>query len=106
MKRIMFRDMALPGVVLCVSCAFAGCGSSVTGTYADASGSFGLDVKSGGQATITYMGAADPCTYTSTGKQLTLNCQGQAGNAVFTINDDGSLTGPPDSAIPQLKKTK
>ena len=105
MSKAMFRDVTWAGGLFCLCCMLAGC-SSVTGTYADASGTFGLDVQSGGKATLRFMGDSAPCTYTSTSKQLTLNCQGQPAGEVFTINSDGSLAPPPDTLIPVLKKTK
>lgn len=37
---------------------------------------------------------ATPCTYNQNGDKLTLNC-GEGVNVVFTVNNDGSLTGPP-----------
>ena len=106
MKKAIFRDLTWAGGLLCLSSVLVGCGSSVTGTYADAGGTFGLDVQSGGKATMSFMGMSMPCTYTTSGKQLTLNCQGQPANEVFTVNSDGSLAPPPDTMIPVLKKTK
>jgi hypothetical protein len=105
MSKAMFRDVTLAGGLFCLSCLLAGC-SSVTGTYADTTGSFGLDVQSGGKATMTFMGISSACTYTTSGKQLTLTCPGQPGGEVFTVNSDGSLAPPPDTLIPVLKKTK
>jgi hypothetical protein len=105
MSKAIFRDMTLAGGLLCLCSLLAAC-SSVTGTYADATGSFGLDVQSGGKATMRFMGQSIPCTYTSTSKLLTLNCEGQTQGEAFTINSDGSLAPPPDSLLPVLKKTK
>lgn len=90
--------------VLILVCA--ACGSGVKGTYSDPSGGFVLDLKSGGSASFTFAGDTAPCTYKVDGNNLTLNCQGQAGTAVFTIHDDGSLTGPPGSFMPALRKAK
>ena len=109
MSKAMFRDVTLAGGLLCLCGMLAACSSvtSVTGTYADTTGSFGLDVQSGGKATFRFMGEITaPCTYTTASKQLSLNCQGPAGNMVFTINGDGSLAPPADSLMPVLKKTK
>lgn len=105
MSKAKFRDVTLAGGLFFLSCVLAGC-SSVTGTYEDEGNSFGLDVQSGGKATMTFMGMSVPCTYTTSGKQLTLNCQGQPANEIFTINSDGSLAPPPGTLIPVLKKTK
>ena len=94
----------LAGVVVMLLCA--ACGSGVKGTYSDPQGAFVLDLKSGGSASFTFAGDTAPCTYKVDGNNLTLNCQGQAGTVVLTIHDDGSLTGPPGSFMPALRKTK
>lgn len=84
----------------------AGCTSDPTGTYSDANGAVLLELKSGGKANITFMGDVADCTDSASGKQLTLDCKGPAGKIVFTIHDDGSLTGPPGSFMPMLRKQK
>lgn len=86
--------------------ALAGCGRSMTGTYSDPAGSVLLELKSGGKANLTFMGQVADCTYTTSGPHLDLNCKGDAGNTVFTIHDDGSLTGAPGSFMPRLVKEK
>ncbi len=83
-----------------------GCGSGVSGTYTDPHGAITLDIKSGGTATITFMGETAQCTYTVDGKKLALNCKGDAGKMTFNIQDDGSLTGPPGTFMPPLRKKK
>jgi len=84
--------------------ALIGCGSGVQGTYSDPSGGFVLDLKSGGNATFTFAGQAASCTYKVDGKQLTLTCQGDTSPTVLTIQNDGSLTGPPGTMMPPLRK--
>jgi hypothetical protein len=83
-----------------------GCNSGPQGTYTDANGAVILEIKSGGKANFTFMGDVQDCTYDSSGKQLTLICKGEAGKTVFNIHDDGSLTGPPGSFMPPLRKEK
>lgn len=107
MNRSPLRDAAIVLAILAVlSCALAACGSGVQGTYSDNSGSLMLELHTGGQATFTFMGEAAQCTYAVDGKKLTLTCKGEAGKTVFTIHDDGSLTGPPGSFMPALRKAK
>ena len=53
MGKAMFRDVTWAGGLFCLCCMLAGC-ASVTGSYVDASGSFGLDVQSGGKATLRF----------------------------------------------------
>ena len=87
--------------------ALGGCGKSMTGTYSDANGAVILELRSGGQASFTFMGDVENCTYESNAKQLTLTCKGSpAPVTVFNIHDDGSLTGPAGSFMPPLRKDK
>ena len=72
------------------------CGNSVQGAYSDMSGAFILEVWPGGEATLTFQGEAMPCTYRVDKNQLMLDCKGD--KTVFTIHDDGSLTGPPGTS--------
>jgi hypothetical protein len=82
----------------------ASCGSKVEGTYSNANGSVMLELKSGGDANLTLMGETMPCTYKVDGSQVSVDCKGDT--TVFTIHDDGSLTGPPGSLIGALRKQK
>lgn len=82
------------------------CTASVQGTYVDQSGTWKLELKSGGKATFTFLGDANDCTYSTSGKQLTLNCKEPVGSSTVTVQDDGSLAGPPGSMIPVMRKQK
>ncbi len=93
-------------VTLASLAACDGCGSSVQGTYSDPNGAFTLELKSGGNAAFTFMGQTAQCTYTVDGNKLMLDCKGDPGKVTFTIHDDGSLTGPPGTFMPALRKTK
>ena len=84
----------------------AGCNSRLKGTYTDANGAVILELRSGGTANFTFMGDVQDCTFETSGKQITLSCKGEAGKTVFNIHDDGSLTGPPGSFMPPLRKQK
>ena len=86
--------------------ASLGCTSGPEGTYSDQMGSMVLELKSSGKANFTFEGDVADCAYTSSGKQITVNCKGAAGTTVFNVHDDGSLTGPPGSFIPALRKQK
>jgi hypothetical protein len=76
------------------------------GTYSDAGGGVVLDLRSGGKATFTFQGDAADCTYDTNEKKLSVDCKGPAGKTIFNVHDDGSLTGPPGSFIPALRKSK
>ncbi len=85
----------------------SGCNSGPRGTYTDANGAVILELRSGGKANFTFMGDVEECSYRSIDKQLTLTCKGSpAPTTVFNIHDDGSLTGPPGSFMPPLRKEK
>lgn len=86
--------------------AFPACTSGPSGTYSDPMGSVIVELKSGGKANITFQGQMVDCTHSSSGKELTLNCKEPAGKIVFTIHDDGSLTGPPEGFMPTLRQQK
>jgi hypothetical protein len=82
------------------------CSSGPSGTYSDANGAVLLELKSGGNANFTFMGDVADCKHSTSGNQLTLDCKGQPGKLALTIHDDGSLTGPPGSFMPMLRKQK
>ena len=90
----------------CAALLTGGCSTGMKGTYSDAGGGVVLDLRSGGKATFTFQGDAADCTYDTNDKKLTVDCKGPAGKSVFNIHDDGSLTGPPGSFIPALRKSK
>ena len=105
MKNKLVRSIAWAGFAAVVA-VVAGCGSRMEGTYTDPSRAVLLELKSGGKANFTFMGDVEDCTYSTSSKHLNLKCGGNAGNIVFTIHDDGSLTGPPGSFMPGLRKEK
>ena len=82
------------------------CNSGPRGTYRDAQGAVVMELRSGGKARFTFSGDVEDCTYTADSDRLTLTCKGDATPTVFTIHDDGSLTGPPGSFMPPLRKEK
>jgi hypothetical protein len=85
------------------SLILASCGKSVSGsTYEGAGGGVTIEFQSGGKAVTSLGGVKSDCTYTEDSKTVTLTCEGQP--AVLTINDDGSLSGPPDGMLGRLTK--
>ncbi|HKR27188.1 MAG TPA: hypothetical protein VJS11_07020 [Acidobacteriaceae bacterium] len=84
----------------------AGCTSGPSGTYTDANGAVILELRSGGNARFTFSGDVEDCTYTSNKTNLALTCKGDTKPTVFTIHDDGSLTGPAETFMPPLRKVK
>jgi hypothetical protein len=100
MKLILIA--AIAGSIFSGGCT--SCGSGPQGTYSDPVGSFILELRSGGKATFTVMGDAASCTYRVDGNKLMLACKND--KATFTMNDDGSLTSPPGTFMPPLRKGK
>jgi hypothetical protein len=88
-----------------LSTAIAGCGSSVAGsTYIDNGGVVQIEFKSNGKAYVSTGPVSHTCSYTQSGKSLTLNCDGD--KSVFTVDDDGALNGPPNGFLSRLTKKK
>jgi hypothetical protein len=83
-----------------------GCNSGPQGIYSDATRRVVLEFKSGGKASFAFLGDVQDCTYKNGGEQLTLSCKGGSGSMVFAIHNDGSLTGPPGSFMPPLRKQR
>lgn len=84
----------------------AGCpkrGASLEGVYRNENSSIVLELKRGGQATLSIMGQTGDCTYTSSENQVTLDCK-EGDKVVLTRQADGSLAGPPGSLVGVLKK--
>ena len=82
-----------------------GCGSKVEGnTYEGNGGVVKIEFKSGGKAYLSAGPATTTCTYTENGKTVTMVCVGDT--TVFTVEDDGALSGPPDGMLTRLTKKK
>jgi len=100
-KGFFFSVMAFVGLTIL---AVSACGSKIQGTYSDANGAFTLELRSGGEASFTFAGETQACTYKVDGNRIALNCKGD--KTLLTIHDDGSLTGPPGTFMPALRKSK
>jgi hypothetical protein len=83
----------------------SGCGSSVSGnTYTGNGGVVQVEFKSGGKAYVSTGPVSTPCTYTESGKTVTLICEGD--KTEFTVDDDGALLGPRGGFLGRLTKKK
>lgn len=93
-------------LLLASLCFLAACGSSsVAGnTYTGNGGVVVVDFKSGNRAFVSTGPVSTPCTYTTSGKTVTLICEGDT--TVFTVDDDGALIGPPGGMLGRLTKKK
>jgi len=77
-------------------------GSSLRGTYQNADGSVQIEFLPGTKAFWSLQGATMECTHKQNGKKVVLSCDGD--DVAFSVNDDGSLAGPPDSLMTRMKK--
>ncbi len=94
---------AAAGLLMCL-CVVA-CGSGVKGhTYAAPGGMVQISFESDGKATTTMGPMSSACTYTQSGNNIALTCEGDTEQ--LTLNSDGSLSGPPDGMLAHLTKTK
>jgi hypothetical protein len=80
-------------VALSIAIVAAGCESKrIEGTYADATGTIVLELKKGGAARFTDPTRSEECTYSVAADTIPLTCP--AGEHLFAIGQDGSLTTP------------
>jgi len=91
---------------MALSCALlAACGSSVSGhAYQDNGGVVKVEFKPGGKAYVSAGPTSHTCTYSESGKAVSLVCDGDTTN--FTVQDDGALAGPPDGFMARLTPVK
>jgi hypothetical protein len=83
----------------------AGCGSKVSGhTYHDNGGVVTVEFKSGGKALVSAGPVTQNCSYSETGKTISLICEGDT--TQFTLEEDGALAGPPDGMLARLTPVK
>lgn len=104
MKWLTLQKRILFSIVAVTLLAGGMCnGSGVVGTYSNANGMITLDLKSGGAASMTFMGESKNCTYKVEGKEVKLDCK-EGEEMVFTVHEDGSMTGP--GFVGRLTKSK
>jgi hypothetical protein len=93
--------------VLATAALAIGCGGNPEGKYRDSDGSVTLELK-GDKATLDYGRIRIDGTYTVDGNKITMRpTVGETSQTmVFTMNNDGSIDGPPGSDITKLRKAK
>jgi hypothetical protein len=93
-------------VAIAALCTDIACGGGVKGnTYVDNGNVVQIDFKSGGKAYMSMGPMTNTCTYTESGKNVTVNC-GPGETLAFTVDDDGALNGPPGGMVSRLTKKK
>ena len=93
--------LVIPIVLMFV---LAACGGVQGNTYEDNGGVVKIEFKSGGKAFVAAGPTSTACTYTESGKTVTLICEGD--KTVFTVEDDGALAGPPNGFMARMTKKK
>jgi len=89
--------------LMCV--CIAGCGNSVKGhTYAGNGQLVTIQFQSDGKASTSMGPMTSACTYTQSGTNVTLTCEGDTEQ--LTLASDGSLNGPPDGMLAHLTRVK
>src|SRR5436853_7823578 len=91
----------LSALAATIGCSGGGVGGN---TYEDNGGVVKVEFKSGGKAFVSTGPVTNTCTYAESGKNVTLTCEGD--KTVFTVDDDGALSGPPGGFIARLTKKK
>ena len=106
MKNRFNQSHVLAFAILAILSVFpTGCGGKVEGsTYIDNGGVVQIEFKSGGKAYVSTGPATNTCTYSESGKTVTLICDGD--KTVFTVDEDGALNGPPGGFLTRLTKKK
>jgi hypothetical protein len=105
MKMKITFSNALAIAVLATLGTAVGCGGGVQGNiYEDNGGVVKMEFKSDGKAYVSTGPVTNNCTYTESGKTVTLTCEGD--KTVFTLDDDGALNGPPGGFLARLTKKK
>jgi hypothetical protein len=105
MKHKLTPSNTLGLAVLALLGATIGSGGKVEGnTYTGNGGVVQIEFKSDGKAYVSTGPVSTPCTYTESGKTVTLVCEGD--KTVFTVDDDGALNGPQGGFLGRLTKKK
>ncbi len=104
MKASLQSVFASAGIAL-LCLGTAACGNSVSGhTYAGNGELVKIEFQSGGKAFASMGPMTSSCTYTQSGKKISLICEGDTEE--LTMADDGSLNGPPEGMLAHLTKVK
>lgn len=103
-KRSIAKNALRRAVLVAAVAGAAACGgASVEGnTYVDNLGIVKFEFQADGKVFVSTGPVTTPCSYSESGKNLTLTCEGDV--TEFTIDDDGALSGPPGGMVARLTK--
>ena len=107
MKSMFNRPIAQAAAFIAILsvCTTACGGPGAEGkTYSGNGGVVKVEFKSGGKAFVSTGPVTTACTYSESGKTLTLICEGDT--TEFSIDTDGALNGPPGGMLTRLTPEK
>ncbi|WP_305804651.1 hypothetical protein [Stenotrophomonas sp. YIM B06876] len=81
-------------LAIALLCLLSACSQGIKGVYADDMGATRYTFQSDGRLGIEVMGVQQYASYTRDGDRLEIALAGHGASLGFTINPDGSLTGP------------
>lgn len=105
MKGTLLHKMLLSTVIaiLCITLTgCSGCNGGLEGKYQDESHLVTIELGPGGKGSFAFGAVSTPATYTVDGNKITIDVKGD--KSVFTLNSDGSLSGPPESPFGKFQK--
>jgi len=103
--RASFGRLWTAAAVAWVCVCATGCGNSVKGhTYTGNGQLVSIQFQSGGKAYVSMGPMTSTCTYTQSGNNITLVCEGDTEQ--LALAGDGSLNGPPDGMLAHLTRAK
>ncbi len=103
--QLRLRSRWAVAVAALVCLGVVGCGTKVQGhTYSGNGNVVSVEFQSGGKAYASMGPMTSACTYTQSGKTVNLVCEGDT--TVLTLQDDGSLNGPPEGMLARMTKVK
>jgi hypothetical protein len=93
--------LAIAALIVAIACR----GGVKGNTYVDNGNVVQIEFKSDGRAYMSMGPMTNTCTYTESGKNVTLNC-GPGETLAFTMDEDGALIGPPGGMVSRLTAKK
>ena len=104
MKAVAFRTSLIAMTeALAISLSACGKSNAVQGnTFEGSGGAFKIQFMDGGKASVALGTLVGDCTYVQKDKTITITCEGNPMD--FTVNDDGSLSGPPNTDLGTLSR--
>lgn len=84
-----------------LSAFLCSCGGAVSGhIYRNNGGVVQVEFRPGGKALVSAGTVIHRCSYSESGKSVSLVCEGEATN--FSVQDDGALVGPANGLMARL----